>query len=114
MSDSRAEPDALVAQDLAQLAVVVQLAVVAQVQAVLDERLVRRGRQVDDRQPPMRKLQWRVSGARSGKPSGVRPAVADAIGHRLYQPSSRPAGRNAPATPHMSASHPVLGRTSLS
>ena len=37
----RDEPDALAAQDGAQLAVVVQLTVVAQVQAILDERLIR-------------------------------------------------------------------------
>jgi hypothetical protein len=52
----RGEADPFAAQDVAQLAVVVQLAVVAQMQAALDERLIRRSRQIDDRQSPVAEL----------------------------------------------------------
>ena len=53
------ESDASATEGVAELAVVVQLTVVAEVQAVLAERLISGGGQIDDREPSMGKLHRR-------------------------------------------------------
>src|SRR5262249_18261299 len=65
--------------------VVVQLAVVDDGQAVLGQRLVGRGGQIDDRQAPVAKLHRHSVVFVAPGPGRVRTAVRDPVGHDVYQ-----------------------------
>ena len=99
---ARREPHALRLELAPQLAVVVELAVVDEGQAVLDERLVGRRGQVDDGQPPVGQLTTAVSGVdQLADAARVRPAVGEAVDHRVDDDACRPTAGSCPATPHM-------------
>ena len=68
-----------------QFPVVIQLAVVHQRQAMLGERLVGRGGQVDDREPPVAKLHRHTAVLVTPGPSRVRPAVRDPFAHDVHE-----------------------------
>src|SRR5262249_47321346 len=65
--------------------VVVQLAVVDDGQAVLGQRLVGRGGQIADRQPPLAKLYRHAVVLVVPGPGRVRPAVGDPVGHDVHE-----------------------------
>ena len=69
----------------AQLLVVVEFAVVDQRQAALAHRLVGRGGEVDDRQPPVPEVQRDPFVLVAPDPARVRTAVRDPVGHHVGQ-----------------------------